>query len=292
MSAISIGYGNETYIGSQIFPTVPVSKKTDYYFVYGRSAWLRNEVAMRAPGTEAQEGGFDISSASYVALTWAISKIVSDELRANADQPIRPDIEATAWVTDALIRAQEKRIADKTTGGSGLWTTSTTPSTQWSSDTSDPWGDIDTAVNGVISNIGRMPNVAVMSWDVWRHLRQHPDFLDRIKYTRPTGRVEPGDLRSWFGFDKVLIGTQLIDTAAEGATASVSYIWGDQFWCGYVPSQPSLMTPAAGYSLEWMNREVRRYRLDTRHADKIEAQHSVSEVISASEAGSVLYNCV
>jgi len=292
LSSISIAYRNENYIADQIFPRVPVVHKSDYYFIYGQSAWLRDEVKIRAPGTEAAEGDFDITSASYVALTWAISKVVSDEMRKNADVPIRPDVDATDWCVDALLRAQERRIANKTTGGSGLWSYSTTPTTAWTADTSDPWGDIDSAVNGVISKIGRMPNVAVMSWDVWRNLRQHPDFLDRIKYTRPTGRVEPSDLQTWFGFSKVLIGNQLIDTGPEGGTTATAYIWGDQFWCGYVPQTPSLMTPAAGYVLEWQAREVRRYRLHTRHADKIEAQHSVAELISASEAGAVLYNAV
>lgn len=292
LSQISVAYRNEQYIGEQIFPMVQVQKKSDYYWIFPASAWQRNDVAVRAPGSRAARADYTLTTASYVALTYALAHAIPDEVRANADSALRPDVDGAEYVSDALIRWKEKKIADMTTGGSGAWVYSTTPGTAWTSDTSDPWGDIDSAVNGVVSTIGAVPNVAVMSWDVWRNLRQHPDFLDRVKYTRPTGRVEPEDLRSWFGFDKVLIGTSLIDSAQEGATASVSYIWGDQFWCGYVPSAPSLRTPAAGYVLQWQPREVRRYREEQEHQDIIECQESYAVVKSASEAGAVLYNCV
>jgi len=292
LSNISIAYTNAAFIADQVFPVVGVNKKTDYYWVFPKAAWQRDEVAIRAPGTRAARADYDITTASYVAINYAIAKVVPDEVRDNADNPLRPDVEATEFVTSALLRALERRVANLTTGGSGLWAYSTTPTTQWSVDTSDPWGDIDAAMNGVISVTGAQPNVAVMSWDVWRHLRQHPDFLDRVKYTRPSGRVEVGDLRSWFGFDKVLIGNSLWDKAQEGVTASPLYIWGDQFWCGYVPATPSLMTPAAGYVLEWGNRTVRRYREDQEHQDVVEAMHYTDEVITASDSGAVLYNVV
>ena len=259
---------------------------------FDKSSWFRDEVAPRAPGTEAQEGDYEISTASYNCTTRAISKVVPDEVRLNADIPLAPDLETTSWVTDQLLRAQERRVAALTTGGSALWAYSASPTTQWTSDTSAPMTDIENAINGVVSSIGRMPNVAVMSWDVWRYLKHHPDVLDRIKYTRPGANIQPNDLTDWFGFTKVLIGMSLYDPAKEGASASTSYIWGDAFWCGYVPGAPALMTPAAGYCLEWMGREIRRYRLDVRHSDKIEAQHSTAEVISASDAAGIIYNCV
>lgn len=292
MTNISVAYRNANYIGERIFPRVSVAKKSDSYFVYPKSAWLRDEVKTRAPGTEANRGDYEITTSSYVALTYAIAKLVPDEVRLNADAPLRPDVEATEWTVDQLLRAQERRIALLTTGGSALWAYAASPTTQWSSDVSDPWGDIDNAINGVVGSIGVFPNTFVCSWDVWRHLRQHPDFLDRVKYQREGGRVETSDISAWFNLPNVLVGTQLYDAAKEGQTSSPTMIWGDAVWIGYVTPSPALMTPSAGYVFEWQNREVRRYRLDTNHADLIEAQHSVDEVISASDAAGVLYNTV
>ena len=38
LSAISIAYRNPSYIADQIFPRVSVSKKTDYYWIFGKEA--------------------------------------------------------------------------------------------------------------------------------------------------------------------------------------------------------------------------------------------------------------
>lgn len=292
LTSLSLAYKNQLYIGDQIFPRVPVQKQTDYIWEFPRQAWQRIDVQKRAPGARSAEADYDLTTASYYTPTWAISKLVPDELRANADNVIRPDIEATEFVMDQLLRAQEKRIADLTTGGSALWAYAASPTTKWSSDTSDPYGDIEDAINGVVSTIGRMPNVAVISWDVWRHLRQHPDLLDRVKYTRPNARVMTSDFGEWFGFEKFLIGMSLYDPALEGQTGSPQYIWGDGMWLGYVPSAPALLTPAAGYLLEWNGRQVRRFRREEEYTDKIEASHSVVEKITASDAGSVIFSAV
>jgi hypothetical protein len=201
-------------------------------------------------------------------------------------------VEATELITDKLLMGREMRVAALTTGGSGLWVYSTTPSVLWSSDSSAPLTDMDALIDGVVGSIGRFPNVAVMSWAVWKALRNHPDLLERVKYTRQQTVVQPSDIALWTGIPKILIGMQIFDAGKEGATSSIGYIWGDQFWAGYVPDNASLMTPAAGYMFTWENRQVRRYRLDTRHADKIEVEESADERICASDAGGVLYNCV
>jgi len=292
LANILIAYRNPNYIADQVLPRVKVTKKSDKYFIFDRDSWFRDELAERGPGDEAKEADYGLTTGSYMCVTRALAKVVPDEVRNNADSPLRPDIEASEFVMDKLLLARERRVAAKTTGGSGTWVYSATPATQWSSDTSNPLGDIDTAIDGVVSVIGRFPTVMVMSWQVWKALRSHPDLLDRIKYTRTDAIVRPEDLSQWTGVPKILVGTQLYEKAQEGATSSPAYIWGDQVWLGYVPDVPSLMTPAAGYILEWEAPVVKRYRLDTRHSDKIEVEHSSAEIISASDAGAVLYNVV
>lgn len=291
LTNISIAYRNESYIADQVFPVVPVAKKTDHYFIFNEGAWFRDEVAIRAPGTRAQRADYTITTASYVCINYALAKAVPDEVRANADNPLRPEVEATEYVTDALLRARELRVATLVTTTTN-WAYSSSPATQWSSDTSDPMGDIENAVNGVVSRIGIMPNVAVMSWDVWRKLKNHPDLLDRVKYTRPGAQPMPGDLSGWFGLNKVLVGYSLYDTAQDGAAASMTYIWGDDFWVGYVPAAPALMAPAAGYVLSWGARSVSRFREDQERQDIFEASEHADEVITASAAGAIVYDAV
>lgn len=290
---ISIAYRNENYIYREVFPIVQVAKQSDFYFIFSKQSWLQNRSGPRAPGTRAPRAGYALTTGSYLCVNDSLATTVPIEVINNADSPLRPLISAVSFISDGLDLAEEVRVAN-VVGASTNWANSASAGTLWSSDTSDPWGDIDTATNTVIQAIGRQPNVAVMSWDVWRHLRQHPDFLDRVKYTRSSGRVEAEDLRSWFGFDKVLIGTAVIDSALEGQTSSQSYVWGDGFWTGFVPNAPALETPAAGYVLVWGqgNRAVEQYFEVPEKQYVVESGWSTSEKVTASDSGFLMMNVV
>ena len=291
LTNVSIAYRNAQYIADQVFPMVQVQKKSDQYFVFPKQAWYRNRSAPRAPGTKFPRGDYPLTTASYICVNDALAKEITKEERENADAPLRPDITAVNFVTDGLMLGLENRVATLVSGSTN-WASASTASTQWSSDSSDPWGNIDTCVDAVVSSIGREPNVAVMSWDVWRHLRQHPDFLDRVKYTRPGGRVEPEDLRSWFGFDKVLIGKAIVDSAQEGATANMSYVWGNDFWCGYVTQSPALEEATSGYCFVWGNRTIETFHYDEEKMDVVAGEWHTAEKITASDAGAGYYNVV
>lgn len=291
LTNLSIAYSNESYIADQVFPVVSVEKKSDLYFTFDRSSWFRDRSGPRAPGTRAARADYALTTASYICINDSLAKTIPDEVRANSDQPLRPDITATNFVTDGLLLGLEIRVANIVTT-CGNWANASNPTTVWSADNSDPWGEIDNAVNQVVKSTGRMPNVAAMSWDVWRHLRQHPDFLDRIKYTRAGGRLEVTDLQGWFGFDKVLVGTAIKDTAAEGVTESRSFVWGNAFWCGYVPGSAALEEPASGYTLVWGNREISTFREEQEYTDVVTGQWFTDEIITASEAGAIYSTAV
>ncbi len=289
LSNISIGFQNAAYIAEQVLPVVQVEKKSDVYFSFDKGVWYRDRAKPRAPGTRAQRGDYSITTASYICISDALAKSIPDEVRANVDQPLNPDVEATEFVTDALLLGLEIRVADVVTA-SANWSQAASPATQWDSDTSDPVRDVDTAVNGVVSRIGRLPNVGVMSWDIWRNLKQHPDLLDRVKHTRPGAPIELTDIAQWFNLERVLLGTAIKNTAQEEAAESMSYVWGENFWVGFVPATAALMTPAAGYTFVWGNRVVSRFREDQEKSDVVESEWFTAEQVTASDAGAVVYN--
>lgn len=291
LTNISVAYMNNDYIYPQVFPQVPVANKSDVYFVFDRSAFYRNRSGLRAPGTRAPLGDYGITTASYICINDALGALIPDEMRDNADAPLRVEVTGTKYVADGLELGEEIRVAAKI-AACASWASASNPGTAWSSDNSDPYADIQTAVDAVIKQIGRMPNIAVTNWTVWRRLQNHPNFLERLKYTRPGGTLAEGDVNNWFGFDKLLIGKAIYDTANEGATTSMSFVWGNNFWVGYVPSAPALEEPAAGYVLRWGNKEIRRLRMEPEHATLIEGQWFVSETITASEAGAGFYGLV
>lgn len=291
LARISIAYKNQDYIADQVFPTVTVQKKSDYYFRYGKDFWFRDRAKPRAPGARADRADYAIDTASYVCLNYSLAHGIPDEVRDNADAPLQPDVEAAEFISDGLDLSREIRVATIICSSTG-WSTANTPSIQWSADNSDPWNDIMTAIDGVVGNTGRMPNVGVMAWPTWRYLANHPDFLDRIKYTRSSGKLELSDLQAWFNLEKLLVGLARKEVSQEGVTSSMQWVWDDDFWVGYVPPAPALRTPAAGYVLRWGARETNRFREDQEHQDVYEIGEFTVEVVTASDAGAIVYNAV
>ena len=115
LSAFSQAYWNDSYIAAQVFPEVRVDNKSDVYFVFDENAFFRRRAKPRAPGTRSQRADYSISTASYLCLSYALAKEIPDEVRDNADAPLRPDFNATEFVSDALMLDQEVRVAQLTT---------------------------------------------------------------------------------------------------------------------------------------------------------------------------------
>ena len=211
-------------------------------------------------------------------------------MRANADKAIRPDVDAVENVTDKLQLAAERRVAALLTGCAN-WASASNPSVKWDNDASDPLSDIETAKNAVIKQTGTEPNVCIISRDTWRYLRKHPDVVNRFVYTS-RGPVTVAMFADLIEIPKILIGNSIYNSAAEGATDSMSFIWGDMLWMGYVAPNPGLRQPSSMYVFQWGANEVNRYREGRKHTDIIEVMHSVDEIISSSISGAIFSDCI
>lgn len=289
LTNISVAYRNMSYIADRIFPSVPVQHISNKYWVFTKADWYRDEAGIRAPGTESQEVDYTVATGNYTCLEYAAAKVVPDETVMNADTPLRPLVEATELVTSKLNLRKEKDVADLVFGTS--WSSSATPSTVWSNDTSDPVGDVNTAVDTIVQAIGRLPNRSVIGRGLWRHLLKHPDLLDRIKGAAGPGSpaiLTQSTIAALFELEEINVGTAVIDSAIEGASSNRGYVWGNHMLIAYVSPTPSLLTPSAGYIFQFKSRQVNRFRLDTRHADKIECLENWDAVIVATDAGYLL----
>ena len=96
------------YIADKVFSNIPVSAKTNTYWVYDRSDWMRIEAEERPPSTESAGGGWSVSSDDYSARVYAFHKDIDDQTRANADAPFNLDRDATEYVTRQLLMKREQ----------------------------------------------------------------------------------------------------------------------------------------------------------------------------------------
>lgn len=286
LTNVSIAYGNGPYINGGIFPRLKVTKQSDKYFTFGKSAWYRDETGVRAPGAEAPMADYTIGTDSYLCLEKAVAKKVTDEEIDNSDAPLQPMITATKFVTDQIEKSVEIDVIGLVFGTG--WSSSATPGTLWSNDASVPLDDIETAMNTVAQLIGREPNVGVIGRGLWRYLKNHPDIVDRIKYTGSSGapaKVGLDAIAGLVGLEKILLTTALQDTGVEGAAASLAYIGGAHMWIGYVTPSPALAEPSAGYVFSLYDRKIERFRKDTAHTWIVEARQSWDAKVTAADSG-------
>ena len=294
LTNIAIRYSNEQYVFDQIFPRVPVQKQTNKFFKFTKEHWFRDDAMPRAPGTRAVRVDFELSTDSYNCVETAVAKAVPDEVIANADNPLSPMVDAVNYCSEKLLIAQEIDVFAEVFGNS-KWSGSSTPSTLWSTDTSDPLGDIETGIYSISASIARSPNIAVIGRGVWRYLKNAPDVVDRIKggaTAQSPAELQMLAVSALVGIPKIIMATALKNTADEGETAAYSFIGGSHMWIGYVTSAPSISEPSAGYIFYWQTPVVNRYREDQEHQNVVETRTSYDVKLTAADAGYLLKSVV
>ena len=286
LTNVAIGYSNAAYVADQLFPAVPVNKISNKYFIFDKASWFRDTAGVRAPGTEAVEEDYTISTNSYLALEYAIGHLVTDEEVDNADAPLRPFEAAARFLADKIALRREKDVLDLAFGAT--WAASATPSVLWSNDAADPFGDIETGMDTVAKAIGRRPNVGMIGAGLWRYLKNHPDVIDRVKGGATVGNAAVGLLAGVAeiaGLERLLLTNSLVDTATEGKTASLGYVGGNHMLLAYVTGNPAISEPSAGYVFTLKSPTVDRFRLETRYSTKLVARSSWDAVLTATDAG-------
>lgn len=311
LTNVSIAYmqSANTYIADKVFPKVSVRKQSDLYWKYSKSDWRRTDVARRAPGTESPGVGWNFDTDSYFAHVYAVHKDVDDQLRANADSNFNLDRDATEFVTNQLLL---KRDLDwnGTYFKSGVWNTDLTGGDdfgQWSDAGSDPIGDVAQYVVDFRRETGFAPNIMILGAEVMKALKQHPDIIDRIKYTQ-RGIVTEDLIATLFGVEQlytsyatVAAGPQIPDARSQDAAASYDFITNAKSALMlYAPSTPSVMTPSAGYTFTWSGYlggnaqgiRVKRFRMENIASDRIEAEATYDMKVVCPDLGIYLDSVV
>jgi len=303
LTNISVAYmqRQENFIADKVFPIIPVDKKSDKYFVYTKNDWFRDEAQRRADATESAGSGYNLTTGTYNADVWAFHKDVGDQTLANADAPLNPLREAAEFVTHRLLLRRELQFvtdffttgvwADDVTGVSGTPTSGQTK--QWSDYTSsDPINDIETAKAEILGSTGMEANTLVLGYEVFRSLKNHPDLVDRIKYTS-SQTITTDMLAAMFDIPRVMIAKAVKATNNEGASEAYGFAFGKGALLAHVAQNPGVMTPSAGYQFSWTgvsqglgaNIGTSSFRMESIKADRVEAEMSFDNKVIGADLG-------
>ncbi len=261
LTNMSVKYLQDTanFIADKVFPVVPVAKQSDRYFMYKKEDWFRDDAKLRAMGAESAGGDYDIDNTpTYFCNKYAFHKDVFEEDRVNADSPLTPDQDAMEFVVDKILLNRENNWA-KTYFQSGVWEQDLTGSDTAGSgkiiywddyDHSDPISDIANMSTAMAEITGKRPNTLTLGRRVYDALRQHPDILDRIKFTQ-RGVVTAELLASLFDVDRILVANSIQNVAKKGQEANMEFTMGNNALLTYAPPAAGLKKASAGYIFSW-----------------------------------------
>lgn len=296
------------FVAMQAFPNISVGKQSDKYFTYNRGDFSRDQAKKRAPGTESAGGGFRLNTDTYYCDVWAIHQDIDDQTMSNADAAISPEIDAAEWVAEQLMVRIESEFASTYMAG-GVWDndfdgTASSPTSvekiHWSDQTSgNPIEDVREAKGTILGNTGKEPNTLILGHEVYEALLDHPDIVDRIKYSGGVGngnpaRVNEQTLAQLFDLDRIIVSRAVKNSAEEGATDSIGFIVGKDALLVHSAPRPGLKTPTAGYTFTWndylgqrngMGMATSRLRMDALRSTRIEGEIALDMKVVSTALG-------
>jgi hypothetical protein len=307
LSNISVAYfqDDSRYVADKVFPIVPVSKKSDFYWVFDKDDLLRDEAELRAELAPAAEVSAKLSKDSYSTHQYAAKRLISDQVLANYDSPLEPRQNAIRVVTQKLRTRLESQFATDFFG-TGKWShdltgvtsapTAGTSFLQWDAANSNPLDDFEVAKE-YIAGTGLEANTLVLGRQAWAVLRRHPEVIDLVKWS---GRAEGTTVQmtqqaiaDLIGIERVLVASAAKNTAEEGAAASISPILGKGALLVHTTPTPAIETATAGYIFQWTGISeglgagiaTREYRIEERRATAIESDIAFANKIVAPDLG-------
>jgi len=317
LTDVSIGFSNDPsfYIADEVFPPVASDKQSNIYVKYNRGDFFQGTedaptgvggALVRAPGDETHKVGYRVDMTNtFFCINYAIGVDIPDELRSNADSVFQLDMEAVRLATEILTIRREIEWVGKAFRTT-IWGSDHTGGTDFTKFNdyggSDPFTEFEDDLDAVELATGKRPNKLVMGPTVWRRLKHHPDFIDRIKGGATVGApalLTQQQLAAMLGIDEVLVGRGIYRSSIEANTAgtavgdagTLARLFGDNALLLYSPPGASRFNPSAGLNFFWQPltgggmQFIRRYREDKRRKDVVEAHGYWAVTVTETQSG-------
>lgn len=294
LSNVSIKYTNDTFIADLVLPTLRVAKQTGKYYIYDKSN-LRVDKTNRAAGSPSNEIDMGLSlSGVFTCDDHALKGFVADEVQDQAEAALNPLVDETENITEKLLLDREVAAAALLTSTANLTQNTTLSGTsQWSDySNSDPIGDVRTARTTVHSNTFKKPNTLIMGKQVFDMLCDHPQIIERIKYSQ-LGVVTAELMARLFQVEKIIVGEAGQNTANEGQTDVLAYVWGKHAIVAFISPVIRLKMLTLGVTFTYATRMVKRWRDEDREGAYVRVgQDNYIQKIIAAAAGYLIKNAV
>lgn len=299
LTEMSVGFiqAPSHFVADMAAPLVRSAKQSNKIPGYSIADLYRDEMQLRAAGTESAGGGYRVTSDTYFCDVYASHIDVDDLTVAAADAPFDLYTDATRVLVQRERIKREVAFAAELfttslwTGGTSADPSAASMSAAWDDPSSTPIEDVHDQAHSILVKTGYLPNVLVLNNLGWFALKNHPDVVDRVKHT--SGDVVTEDIVArLLGLEKVLVCRATRNTAQEGIAASFSQIAGNSALLVYVAGSPGQWEPSGAYTFVWTGypgssdgRLIRRFRVEEKRSTRIEIEAAFDMKLIAANLG-------
>ena len=254
LTNVSQAYRNDPaqFIAEQVAPIVMVPKKNFNIYFYGKENLKQVVDDTRTRFGETKQAQASYSSKAFGPLRGhELMDGIDFDQDVMTEAPLDLEIDIVNNLSEMMALTKEVAVATTLASTANLTINTTLSGTnQWSDyANSTPFEDLKTAAQQQHKNGLKPANTMVMSYYTFSILQQHPDLIERVKYSNVASLTLElmQTLFGQFGINKIIVSSAVYDSAAEGLTASNSFVWGKHCWLGYITSTPGLRTVNGAY---------------------------------------------
>jgi hypothetical protein len=268
LSTVALGYKNADFIGSVLFPRVPVLISGGQVLQFGKEAFKQYNIR-RAPGGRTARISFGYLGVPYALFEDAVDVPVPREMMRDA--AIMPGIDLGTRAVNLGMRVvllnlerDQAAIALNPANYDDEHQVALSGTSQWSNAACDPVPQINGYKDAIRETIGMYPNTLALSATAFTALRDNQALRDHFKYTSAQS-ITTEMIAKYFDLDQVVVGKALTSDDA----GDFSDIWGDNAVMAYVPkeNEQAQEVPSYGYTYTMTGHplvEVPRWDPDTK----------------------------
>lgn len=287
-----------TFVAGVAASHIPVTQEAGKFNVYPPGYFWRDEAKVRPLGGRPAQVSYAVEDGTYSAEEWALEHVIDDRTRRNARNQQNLDKNAVRLLTGKqLIRAD--RIWVQNFFATGKWGmevegVGATPGTdeflQWNDAASTPISDIEDYKELIRAATGMEPNTLILGANVRKALKNHPEFIERTKYTS-SAAITNAIMAALFEVENVRVARAMYNQADERLPGDdhggedLTYIADpNAALLAYIDPNPTLDSPTAIASFDWdalvpgqtndMGGVISRGRDDRAYSDWFHSRHA------------------
>jgi len=223
------------FIGTKILKPVRVPTASGKFSLIPLEELLLDADVRRAPGGGYSRGDYTFDEVTFSTQEFGFESVLDDREVAIYADYFDAELYAADRAADRVVREFERQAAALLFDPTAFATATDDVVNEWDDHSAaDPIGDVDTASRAVWAATGLWPNAIIMSNGVFRHLRQCDQIVERITASGAGDKATPrqitaAQLGECFDLDQCLVGASPRNVANEGAAASISPVWSDEY---------------------------------------------------------------